>query len=228
MRAGVVVSPRGGRGPRQDMPTDSLQPAQTIEAPGVSAPPRPGVIVLARHAEPALSRKVKLTARQYADWWALYEEGGILPGQSPPDHLKAAAARAAIICASTRLRSVETARALIGSREFSQEALFIEAPLPPPPWPGFVRLSPKTWGVVSRISWWFGGHAGQETRPQAQARARVAARRLDSLAAHGGDVLVVAHGFFNTMIGLALQKRGLKKTVDQGFRYWCVKRFERP
>ena len=209
------------------MPTDSLQPAQTIEAPGVSAPPRPGVIVLARHAEPALSRKVKLTARQYADWWALYEEGGILPGQSPPDHLKAAAARAAIICASTRLRSVETARALIGSREFSQEALFIEAPLPPPPWPGFVRLSPKTWGVVSRISWWFGGHAGQETRPQAQARARAAAHRLDALAARGGDVLVVAHGFFNTMIGIELRRLGWRPIKGRGWRYWSTRYFQR-
>jgi hypothetical protein len=26
----------------------------------------------------------------------------------------------------------------------------------------------------------------------------------------------------------SLQKRGLKKTLDQGFQYWCVKRFERP
>ena len=74
------------------MPTDSLQPAQIIEAP--SAATRRGVIVLARHGEPALSRKVKLTSRQYADWWALYEEGGILPGQSPPDHLVQAAAAA--------------------------------------------------------------------------------------------------------------------------------------
>lgn len=41
-----------------------------------SPPARPGVITLARHGEPALSRKVTLNAPQYGDWWARYEEGG--------------------------------------------------------------------------------------------------------------------------------------------------------
>ena len=73
------------------MPTDSAEPGQIIEAsPDAKAlvPGRAGGIVLARHGEPALSRKVKLSARQYRDWWALYEAGGILAGQIPPTHLK--------------------------------------------------------------------------------------------------------------------------------------------
>ncbi len=208
------------------MPTHSLQPAQIIEAPA-GAPPRHGVIVLARHGEPALSRKVKLTSRQYADWWALYEVGGILPGQTPPGHLVEAAARAAVVLTSTRLRSIETAKALIGGRDFGTEELFIEAPLPPPPLPDFIRLSPKTWGVVSRLSWWLGGHCGQETRPQAQARAREAARRLDAMAVDGGDVLVVAHGFFNTMIGIELRRLGWRIIKGRGWRYWSTRYFQR-
>ena len=53
-------------------------------APAPSATPRaalvsvrPGAIVLARHGEPALSRKCYLTSDQYRDWWARYEVGGL-------------------------------------------------------------------------------------------------------------------------------------------------------
>jgi broad specificity phosphatase PhoE len=183
--------------------------------------------VLARHGEPALSRKVKLTARQYRDWWALYEAGGILAGQVPPAHLKGVAARAGVILTSTRRRSIETAQALAEGREFTHDEVFIEAPLPPPPWPDFIRLSPKTWGVISRISWWLGGHGGQETRPDAQKRAVAAARRLHELALRGEDVLVVAHGFFNTMIGMELRRLGWRKVRGRGWRYWSTRYYER-
>jgi broad specificity phosphatase PhoE len=210
------------------MPTDSPQPGQIAETPGSSGPAqrRAGGIVLARHGEPALSRKVRLSARQYKDWWALYEAGGILAGQTPPGHLKEAAAQAGVIYTSTRLRAKETARALIEGRSFEHLDVFIEAPLPPPRWPSFVRLSPKAWGVISRISWWFGGHHGEETRPAAQKRAKEAAALLDQVARHGDDVLLVAHGFFNSMIGLELRRRGWRLVRGRGWRYWSTRYFK--
>jgi broad specificity phosphatase PhoE len=211
------------------MQTDSAQPGQIIEASeqakGV-VPGRAGGIVLARHAEPALSRKVKLTARQYRDWWALYEAGGILAGQVPPEHLQQTAARAGVILTSTRRRSIETARALADGRDLSHDEVFIEAPLPPPPWPDFLRFSPRTWGVISRFCWWFGGHGGQETRQEAQQRAIAAARQLHELALRGEDVLVVAHGFFNTMVGLELRRLGWRKVRGRGWRYWSSRYYE--
>jgi broad specificity phosphatase PhoE len=186
-----------------------------------------GAIVLARHGEPALSRKVRLTSREYKDWWALYEVGGILAGQVPPGHLVQAAARSGVIYTSTRLRAKETAMALVEGRDLLHEEIFIEAPLPPPPAPDFIRLSPKTWGVISRITWWLGGHRGEETRPDAQKRAREAARMLDEVARRGEDVLVVAHGFFNTMIGLELRKLGWRLVKGRGWRYWSTRYYER-
>jgi len=39
-------------------------------------------------------------------------------------------------------------------------------------------------------------------------------------------VLVVAHGFFNTMVGRALGRQGWRCTVDGGFSYWASRRFE--
>jgi broad specificity phosphatase PhoE len=188
----------------------------------------PGAVILARHGEPALSRKILLCADEYREWWADYEIGGLAEGQSPPDGLKQAAERAGFIIASTRLRSIETARALAGGRAFAEDALFIEAPLPPPHWPSWLRLSPRIWGFMSRFWWWwFNHHDNQESRAQAQRRADEAARQLSELAAGGQDVLVVAHGFFNTMVGLALEKRGWKCVEKRGgFRYWATRRFE--
>jgi broad specificity phosphatase PhoE len=188
---------------------------------------RPGAVILARHGEPALSRKIRLSADEYREWWADYEMGGLAEGQTPPDSLKRLAETAGFIIASTRLRSVETARAITCGRAFAEDPLFIEAPLPPPHWPGWLKLSPRLWGVVSRFWWWmFDHHDQQETRAEAQARADEAARQLVELAAAGQDVLVVAHGFFNWMVGLSLRRLGWRRVAGRGFRYWAQRRFE--
>ena len=211
------------------MPTDAPKTGQIIEAP--EQPPRTlariGGIVLARHGEPALSRQVKLTARQYREWWALYEAGGLLAGQTPPAHLQDAARRAEVIYTSTRLRAIETATALAEGRDLTHEAIFIEAPLPPPAWPDAIKLSPRTWGVISRISWWIGHHGKEESRKEAQKRSVEAARLLHEMACRGDDVLVVAHGFFNSMIGRELRRLGWHRTKGRGWRYWSTRYFER-
>ena len=200
--------------------------ASTTELPAAAPARRPGSITLARHGEPALSRRIRLDAAGYRRWWAAYEEGGILPGQTPPDGLLALAREADVIFASTRRRAVETAHAVVGGKAFVRDPLFVEAPLPPPrlPW---MRFGPRTWGVLSRTAWWLGGHAGEESRPAAQARAREAADRLVRAAETQGRVLVLAHGFFNHMVGRELRKRGWRLAEDRGYRYWSLRRFER-
>ena len=60
---------------------------------------------------------------------------------------------AGAIYASSRRRAQETARAVARDREVLVDALFIEAPLPPPHFPSWFKLPPKYWGVVARI-WW--------------------------------------------------------------------------
>ena len=187
----------------------------------------PYSIVLARHGEPGLSRRVKLTSDGYRDWWAAYEEVGLLEGQVAPERLKAYAARAKHILSSTRPRSIETARAISGEGAFDSHPMLIEAPLPPPRFPEFIRFSPRTWGVIARLWWWlFNHHDGQETRDQAKARARRTAETLVEMAA-SGPVLVLAHGFFNGMIGQELKSLGWRLADNQGFRYWSARRFEK-
>src|SRR5579875_197821 len=158
-----------------------------------AAPDRVGAITLARHGEPALSRKIKLNAAAYDRWWAAYEAGGILPGQTAPDALLAAAREADVIYCSTRRRAIETAHAVVGGRPFASEALFVEAPLPAPGLPGFVRFGPKAWGVITRLLWYLGHSGREESRAHAWTRAKAAADRLETEARAGRDVLVLAH-----------------------------------
>jgi hypothetical protein len=202
--------------------------ALTAEIPDAQTARRTGAIVLARHGEPALARNVKLTARQYRDFWEQYEVLGILPGQTPPELLTRLVAEAGTLVSSTRLRSVESATALAAGRKFVQHAVLIEAPLPPPPWPAWIRLSPKIWGFLARFWWWFfNHHEGQETRGDAESRADEAADLLTGYAERGEDVVVLAHGFFNFMIGRSLRRRGWKLTASEGYKYWSTRRFER-
>ncbi|HEY7900723.1 MAG TPA: histidine phosphatase family protein [Caulobacteraceae bacterium] len=189
----------------------------------------PGAIVLARHGRPALSRKIWLSADQYRQWWGQYELLGLKSDQAAPAALKAAAAAAGTVIASTRLRSIETARLVCDEVPFESDAIFIEAPLPPPPWPKWLKLPPMIWGFVSRFAWWwFDNHAGEESRRQAEVRANAAADRLIGLADGGKDVLFLAHGFFNAMVARALKRRGWRLTDNGGYAYWSARRFEKP
>ena len=184
--------------------------------------------MLARHGEPALSRKVRLSAQQYREFWASYEVLGILPGQTPPAKLLDFARSAGTLVTSTRLRSIESAQRLDAPREFARHDLLVEAPLPPPAWPEWIRFSPKIWGFLARVWWWFfNHHEGQETRREAETRAQEAAAMLIGLAEQGDDVVVLAHGFFNYMIGRALRRRGWRLTLSEGYKYWSTRRFER-
>jgi broad specificity phosphatase PhoE len=198
------------------------------EKASAAAPVRPGAITLARHGEPALSRQCLLTSDQYRDWWAKYEVGGLKEGQTPPADLLATAQGAGVIYASTRRRAQETASAISAGREVVSDVLFIEAPLPPPHFPSWFKLPPKYWGAVARF-WWhaFDHHEGQETRIQAEARAEAAARTLIARAETGEDVLVLAHGYFNHMVGKRLKADGWSLVHNQGFRYWSQRRYEK-
>lgn len=188
-----------------------------------------GAVILARHGEPALSRRVVLSAAGYRQWWRRYEEGGLKVGQTPPAGLVEMVRAADAVVSSTRLRAIESARALAFGRAFASDPLYVEAPLPSPPLPAWFKLPPRLWGVLSRTCWWFFDyHDGQESRAQAEARALRAADQLAAHASAGGEVVLVAHGFFNVMIGRALAAQGWGKTLDQGYGYWSARRFAPP
>lgn len=189
-----------------------------------------GRIITARHGRPNLSRDMKITSREYGDWWRRYDASGLHPDEEPPEQLIKLAGAAKTVLSSTLPRAIETAREVTrAAREVPADPIFVEAPLPPPPIPTWVKLSPGNWGVVSRIFWLFGyAPPGVEDCRQAWLRVDEIITRLGALT-EDGDVLLCAHGFLNWMIDRRLRRAGWKMTMsDGGHHYWSWRVYEAP
>lgn len=183
----------------------------------------PGPIIIARHGEPDADRRAVMDWRGYVDWWAAYDRAGLKPGQVSPPSLVEQASLTDTLYSSTLPRAIETARATVGNRPIEHDALFVEAPLPPPslPW----KMQARTWGVFARCSWWLGFSRDGESRAQAEVRAAAAAEKLVQ-AAQSGGVSLFAHGWFNRMLRPELQRQGWTCVRDGGDGYWSWRRYE--
>jgi broad specificity phosphatase PhoE len=190
---------------------------------------RQGRIITARHGMPNLSRKMRITARDYGDWWANYDASGLHPDERAPASLIALARGAKTVLSSSLPRAIETARAATEGRlEAPADPMFVEAPLPPPPIP-LLRLSPGQWGVVSRLFWVF-GYAPDGVEPVGETWRRVdrIVERLADVATQG-DVLLCAHGYLNWMIDRRLRRAGWRRSEREGgHNYWSWRVFEPP
>ena len=184
-------------------------------------------IIIARHGKPALSRKVRLTWREYREWWKQYDIGGLADNQKIPKRLKPWAEKADVVISSSLLRAKESAILASGREpDFIYEEL-IEAALPSPHL-GALKIRPKSWGTWSRIIWYLGWSDGMENHKTARIRAN---KMCDVLAGHaeGGKIVYVsAHGWFNRMLKGSLMKRGWKCKSQNGDLHWSHRRFERP
>lgn len=193
-----------------------------------NTPHRFGEIMVVRHGEPVQNRRVWINAEEYRKWWAGYDEAGLVPGEAPPDGLLVHARRADIIFSSSLRRAQETARLAGEGRPFTPDEVFREAPLPPPPFPSWVRMTPWAWGTVARIGWRLGYSGGAESYTMAVERAKAAADRLIEAARGGSNVMLCAHGWFNRMIRKQLRARGWDCVFDGGDYYWSYRRYHPP
>lgn len=186
-----------------------------------------GRIITARHGRPNLTRDVRLSAAEFGAWWAQYDESGLHPDEEPPKSLIDLAAKATTVLSSTLPRAIETARhATQGTKEAPADPMFVEAPLPPPPVP-MLKLTPTTWGVISRTFWFLGfAPAGTESHAQTWRRVDEIAGRLAEHAADG-DVLLCAHGYLNWMIDRKLRRSGWRRAGREGGNhYWSWRIYE--
>ncbi len=189
-----------------------------------------GRIITARHGRPDLARDLTITAREYEDWWSQYDASGLAADERPPESLVALADSAETILSSTLPRAIETARHIAGAeRAIPADPMFVEAPLPPPPFPDFVKLRPGQWGVVSRTLWFLGfAPEGVENHLQSWGRVRKIAARLAEVA-EDGDVVLCAHGYLNWMIDQQLRRNSWVRTSrDGGNHYWSWRIYNPP
>lgn len=164
--------------------------------------------------------------RDYQAWWAKYELSSLKDGQTCPEALLREIGDDAIILSSARPRAIQTAGHLGRGREVKPDAMFNEAPLPPPKI-GFFPMRPKNWNKWARLLWMMGHSGGEESSRDAKRRAARAAGMLVETAGEGRDVVLAAHGWFNRMLRPELKKRGWENVHDGGDKYWSYRIYQK-
>jgi len=183
-------------------------------------------ILLIRHGQPHIALRPRTTHAGFADYISAYEEAGLSPANLPPEELKALVRELDHVFTSGRPRSHQSAAALAPHAELVADPLFVEAPLASPPLP-LLAMRVSKWAVVSRILWHAGFHPGIEKPRAVLGRAARAADMLVARAGKTGTAALVAHGYFNWMIGRELARRGFLRTGSHQARYWNTVIYER-
>ena len=183
-------------------------------------------IVLVRHGQPHIALSPITGHGGFRDYIGAYEEAGLDPASLPPQELLELVRELGAVFASDRPRSHQSARLLAPDAELAIDPLFTEAPLASPPIP-LLKMSVPGWAVASRLLWHLGFAPGIDNARATRARARRAADILMARAREKGGVALVAHGYFNFMIGRELKRRGFAKIGSHRARYWNTVIYER-
>jgi broad specificity phosphatase PhoE len=183
-------------------------------------------IILIRHGRPALPVAPQTCHRGFGQYIDQYEEAGLDPEDAPPEELQDLVAELAAVFTSDRKRAHDSARALAPQAELIVDPLFVEAPLASPRIP-LLRMRVPKWAVVARVLWYAGYHPEIENYRRAKQRAAEAAEILTCRAQRDGAAALVAHGYFNYLIGRALSRRKFRKTGSHRARFWNAVVYER-
>ena len=176
-------------------------------------------IILIRHGQPDIPVSPRASHHEFRTYIDAYEEAGLDPESAPPEELQDLLGELSQVFTSGRKRAHDSARALAPNAELIADPLFAEAPLASPPIP-LLRMKVPKWAVVSRILWHAGYHPEIENYRRAKHRASQAADILIARARRDGATALVAHGYFNLIIGRELRHRGFRKSGSHRARFW--------
>lgn len=176
-------------------------------------------IILIRHGRPDIPTAPRTSHREFRAYIDAYEESGLDPESLPPDELQDLVGEVDAVFTSGRKRSVDSARVLAPNAELIADPLFAEAPLASPPIP-LLRMKVSKWAIVARILWHAGYHPEIENYRHAKRRAAHAAEILVRRARRDGAVALVAHGYFNFILGRELRRRGFVRFGLHRARFW--------
>jgi broad specificity phosphatase PhoE len=176
-------------------------------------------IILIRHGQPAIALRPRTSHRGFRAYIDAYEAAGLDPASMPPQELRDLVKELEAVFSSDRPRSRESAAALAPHAILTADPLFAEAPLASPPIP-LLSMGVPSWAVVARLLWHVGYHPEIENVRQAKRRAAQAADILIDSARATGAAALVAHGYFNMMIGRQLRRRGFSWRGSHRVRYW--------
>ena len=186
----------------------------------------PRRVVLVRHGRPAIPM-ARTCYRGFRHFINAYDRAGLDPESAPPAELRALVEGLRAVFTSGAPRANDSARSLLPGADIIADPLFAEAPLAGPRIP-LVKLRVTLWAVISRIMWHAGYHPQIENYWRTRSRA---ARAADMLLAgaqeNAGTAVLVAHGYFNAMIGRALRKRGFVRVGSHRPNFWNAVTYER-
>lgn len=205
----------------------SLQQPSVVASPSLSAPeaaaenvPANGPrIILIRHGRPNIPVSVRTSHKEFRSYIDAYEAAGLDPESAPPEELQDLVGELAAVFTSGRPRAQDSARALAPNAELIADPLFVEAPLASPPIP-LLRMRVPKWAVMAQILWHAGYHPEIENYRRAKQRASHAADILTNRARTDGVAALVAHGYFNLIIGRELARRGFRKSGSHRAQFW--------
>lgn len=183
-------------------------------------------IILIRHGQPDIPVSPRASHREFRLYIDAYEESGLDPASAPPEELQDLVRELSAVFTSGRKRAHDSARLLAPEAELIADPLFAEAPLASPPIP-ILRMTVPKWAVVARILWHAGYHPRIENYRRARQRGSDAADILMARARCDGAVALVAHGYFNLILGRELRRRGFAKTGTHRARFWNAVIYDR-
>jgi broad specificity phosphatase PhoE len=199
------------------------------EVPGVleaSIAPDALRVILIRHGRPDIEISPRASHGEFRTYIDAYEEAGLDPNSAPPEELQDLVGELAAVFTSGRRRADDSARVLAPNAELIADPLFAEAPLASPPIP-ILRMTVPKWAVVARILWHAGYHPEIENYRRAKHRAGAAADILIARARQDGAAALVAHGYFNLIIGRELRRRGFRKSGSHRAHFWNAVIYDR-
>src|ERR1700744_1303353 len=196
------------------------------QAAALSTHDAPARIILIRHGRPAIDTAPRTSHGEFRTYIDDYEAAGLDPTRAPPEELQDLVKKLSAVFTSGKPRAHESAKALAPNAELIADPLFVEAPLASPRIP-LLRMKVPKWAVVARILWHAGYHPEIEDYRRAKSRAAKAADILIERSRADGRAALVAHGYFNLMIGRELRHRGFAKTGSHRARYWNAVIYEK-
>jgi len=177
-------------------------------------------IILVRHGKPAIATNPRTGHHGFRRYIDDYQDAGLDPKSAPPEELLDLVKGLNTAFTSFSPRAQDSARTLLPEAEITADPLFAEAPLAAPRIP-LLKMKVPVWAVMARIMWHAGYHPEIENYRRAKARAVAAADILIQRAqSNEGNAVLVAHGYFNAMIGRVLKRRGYRRLGSHRVRFW--------
>lgn len=176
-------------------------------------------IALVRHGKPDVD--FSHSSVRHLDWVEAYDAAGIDPRLPAPARVRELAEAAVYALSSDLPRAVESLGALERDDPAPAESLFREVGLRGLPFSP-VRLEPDLRAALARFGWRLGWSHPTETPLGLHRRVRAASKELSTLAAAHGSVLLVGHGFFNTLIAWRLLAAGWRGPAWPTGSYWSA------